>query len=178
MNTPNFSSTPFNNLGTPVKQPAALHDIIGPVSFFPFTSEQIALGVAVLFVLIGGIAWFIWRSRRQPPLTVQEAALKALDDMKKNLMSGSDHDFGISVSTLLRNYLGDVFGLAAPRQTTEEFLSSLHQQKYFAPAEQKALGDFLKQSDVLKFAQGNLQVEDRLALIVAAEQFVKSGLPT
>ncbi|MBM3856948.1 MAG: DUF4381 family protein [Verrucomicrobia bacterium] len=156
--------------------PAPLHDIVGPVPFFPYTTSQIVVAVAILFLLLGGLGYFIWRSRRKRPLTRREAMLQALAEMKKELMIGSDHDFGIRVSTLLRNYLGEVFGLAAPRQTTEEFLKSLQGQKRFSLAEQEALSDFLRQSDVLKFAQGVAEAEERLILIQAAEKFVQKGM--
>lgn len=90
-------------------------------------------------------------------------------------MVGDDHDFGIRVSTLLRNYLNQVFHLAAPRQTTEEFLKSLQAEERFSPPEQEALSGFLRQSDVLKFAQGVAGAEERLALINAAESFIQKG---
>jgi hypothetical protein len=155
--------------------PAPLHDIVGPVPFFPYTASQIAIAALILFVLLGGGAYLVWRSRRKRPLTRKEAMLQALAEMKKELMLGSDHEFGIRVSTLLRNYLNEVFGLAAPRQTTEEFLKSLHGQERFSPPEQEALSDFLRQSDVLKFAQGVAEAEERLALINAAESFIQKG---
>ena len=133
------------------------------------------VAVLVLFLLLGGVGYFIWRSRRKLPLTRKEAMMQVLAALKKELMVGSDHDFGIHVSTLLRNYLGEVFGLAAPRQTTEEFLKSLHGQELFSPPEQEALSDFLRQSDILKFAQGVAESKERLALIEAAEKFVQKG---
>jgi hypothetical protein len=108
-------------------------------------------------------------------LTRKEAMLQVLAALKKELMVGSDHDFGIRVSTLFRNYLNEAFGLAAPRQTTEEFLKSLHGQERFSQPEQEALSDFLQQSDVLKFAKGVAEQEERLALIEAAEKFVQKG---
>lgn len=155
--------------------PAPIHDIVGPVPFFPYTTSEIIVTLGVFFLLLFGVGYFIWSRCRKRPLTRQEAMLKALAEMKKELMIGSDHDFGIRVSTLLRTYLGDVFRLAAPRQTTEEFLKSLHGHERFSPTEQDALRDFLHQSDVLKFAQGIAEAEDRLRLIEAAEKFVQKG---
>lgn len=158
-----------------LSSPAPLHDIVGPVPFFPYTASQVIVATLILFLLLGGVGYLIWRSRRKRPLTRKEAMLQVLAALKKELMVGSDHDFGIHVSTLLRNYLSEVFGLAAPRQTTEEFLKSLHGQERFSPPEQEALSDFLRQSDILKFAQGVAESEERLALIEAAEKFVQKG---
>jgi hypothetical protein len=92
--------------------------------------------------------------------------------------SGTDHDFGVGVSDVLRRFLGEALGLAAPRQTTEEFLSSLRKSLRFKETEQVSLGEFLQQADYLKYAQGEASVEQRLLLIEAAESFVKSGDPT
>lgn len=156
--------------------PAPIHDIVGPVSFFPYTTSQVILTLVMLFLILAILGYFIWRARRQRPLTKGELMLQALAAMKKDLMLGTDHDFGIRVSTLLRNYLNAVFGLAAPLQTTEEFLKSLHGKECFSISEQEALTVFLRQSDVLKFAQGIAEAEERLNLIEAAEQFVKKGM--
>ena len=76
---------------------------------------------------------------------------------------------------MLRRFLGEAFGLAAPRQTTEEFLLSLHQSLRFVASEQESLADFLRHADFLKYAQGAATPEQRLALIGAAESFVHSG---
>jgi hypothetical protein len=43
------------------------------------------------------------------------------------------------------------------------------------PAEQEALAEFLHRSDYLKYAQGEATSEQRIALIEAAESFVRSG---
>ena len=43
------------------------------------------------------------------------------------------------------------------------------------PAEQEALAEFLHRSDYLKYAQGEATAEQREALIIAAESFVRSG---
>ncbi len=170
-----FASLAGMPVAASTPSPAPIHDIVGPLPFFPYTTQQLVLAFVVLLLLLGGIAWGVWKRFQKPPLTPSEVALQALAAMKQDLMAGDDHDFGICVSNLLRNYLGDVFGFAAPRQTTEEFLNTLHQQKRFALLEQEALRDFLKQSDVLKFAQGALQAEERLALIECAEKFIQGG---
>ena len=156
--------------------PAPLHDIVGPVPFFPYTTSQIVVTALIFLLLAGGLVFLMGRRRHKRPLTAQEAMLQALAEMKKELMVGNDHEFGIRVSTLLRNYLNEIFGLAAPRQTTEEFLKSLHGQKCFSPLEQEALSNFLRQSDVLKFAQGIAEAEERMMLIEAAEKFVQKGM--
>ena len=105
----------------------------------------------------------------------QGAALAALAALRGRVSEGNDHDFGVGVSDVLRRFLGEAFGLAAPRQTTEEFLTSLHGSLRFMESEQEALAGFLHQSDYLKYARGEATTDQRLALIEAAESFVLSG---
>lgn len=169
--SPNFSSFVSPDV-LPKAEPAPLNDIVGPFSFFPFTPNQLLVGALVLALL--GIALFlgIKKWRQQKPLTPRQAALKALAAMRNKLMEGSDHEFGILVSGLLRDYLGVVFNLAAPRQTTEEFLESLRYSERFNSSEQESLKLFLEKADLLKFAGGHATEEDRQALIAAAEHFV------
>lgn len=170
MNSLPGNSLPATAITAPT--PAPLHDIIGPFSFFDYTQKEISIAVGLLLLLLGFIAWIIWKKYQKPPLTPSEVALRDLAAMKESLMKGSDHDFGILVSGLLRRYLSETFGLAAPQQTTEEFLASLCINKSFPLPEQESLAIFLKHSDLLKFAGGKARDSDRLALITAAEDFV------
>lgn len=170
--TPDFSSFVSPN-SIPNPAPAPLHDIVGPISFFPYTPLQLLMGAIFFLLLTGGIYWFLKKKKRMPTLTPRETALQALLKMKEKIMEGSDHQFGILVSGLLRNYLGVALGLAAPRQTTEEFLETLRTNSSFTAAEQESLKLFLQQSDLLKFAGGHASEEDRLSLIVAAERVVR-----
>jgi len=160
---------------TTTATPAPLHDIVGPLFFFPYTLREVLFTIALLLLISGGLFLLIRKLRQKPPLTPQKATLKALTEMKERIMEGNDHQFGVLVSGFLREYLGTVFLLAAPRQTTEEFLTSLRENNSFTSTEQDSLGHFLNTSDLLKFANGEATEEERLALIVAAEHFVKSG---
>ena len=158
----------------PKSTPAPLHDIVGPLPFFPYTTQQVSIASLLVLLILAVMWWIIWKRGQTPPLTPREAVMKALLAMKEELMKGSDHDFGVRVSGLLRSYLNEVFSLAAPRQTTEEFLGSLRGNKKFTDTEQETLGNFLQQSDLLKFAGGKASQDDRLALVIAAEHFVQS----
>ena len=154
--------------------PAPIHDIVGPLPFFS-GPVWLILGVFFAVVLIGGALWWFLGRRKAKLITPREAALDALTRLRGRVSEGSDHDFGVGVSDVLRRFLGEALGLAAPRQTTEEFLVSLQGSLRFVPAEQEALAEFLHRSDYLKFAQGEATSEQRLSLIEAAESFVRSG---
>ncbi len=154
--------------------PAPIHDIVGPLPFF---SGPLGLILIVLLAvgLIGGAIWWYLGRKKAVLITPREAALDALSRLRGAVSQGSDHDFGVGVSDVLRRFLGEALGLAAPRQTTEEFLISLQGSLRFVPAEQEALAEFLHRSDYLKYAQGEATSEQRIALIEAAESFVRSG---
>jgi hypothetical protein len=153
---------------------APIHDIVGPLPFFSGPIWVIAL-VFALIALAAGLLWWFAGRRRERKLTPRESALRELERLRANLAGGTDHEFGAGVSDVLRRFLGEALGLAAPRQTTEEFLESLHGSLRFLPAEQEALAAFLHQSDFLKYARGEATPGQREELIVAAESFVRSG---
>jgi hypothetical protein len=161
-------------IGTPAATPAPIHDIVGPLPFFSGPLWVIVVVFAVV-ALAGAALWWFAGRRRNVRLTPREAALRDLGLLRINLSSGTDHEFGVGVSGILRRYLGEALGLAAPRQTTEEFLESLRGSLRFLPAEQESLSEFLHQSDFLKYARGEATPEQREALIVAAESFVRGG---
>jgi cbb3-type cytochrome oxidase subunit 3 len=154
--------------------PAPIHDIAGPLPFFPYSIWQVTafLGILLLIFLVG--IWF-WRQRTQKKLTPQEQALRDLALLQAKLMEGGDHEFGIQVSSLLRRYLEASFGVAASRQTTEEFLLSLQTHPSFSTEEQDSLSLFLHQSDLLKFAGGAAGEKERIKLLEAASQFIHKG---
>lgn len=172
-----MNQTPGINMGPgsvgAAPTPAPIHDIVGPISFF---SAPIWVIVAVLLAvaLAGGLFWWFAGRKKSKPLTPRESALLELARLRSSLREGTDHAFGVGVSSVLRRFLGEALGLAAPRQTTEEFLGSLRGSLRFVPAEQEALAEFLHQSDYLKYARGEATAEQREALIAAAESFVQS----
>ncbi|MCX8494257.1 MAG: DUF4381 family protein [Chthoniobacterales bacterium] len=168
--TPGLSFAP----GAAGPTPAPIHDIVGPLPFFS-GPVWLILCVFLAVALIGGALWWFLGRRKAKLITPREAALDALTRLRGKVSEGSDHDFGVGVSDVLRRFLGEALGLAAPRQTTEEFLVSLQGSLRFVPAEQEALAEFLHRSDYLKFAQGEATSEQRLSLIEAAESFVRSG---
>ena len=154
--------------------PAPIHDIVGPVSFFS-ASLWVIVGILIAVAVVAALFWWFAGRNKTKPLTPRESALLELTKLRSSLQEGTDHAFGVGVSDVLRRFLGEALGLAAPRQTTEEFLGSLRGSLRFVPAEQESLAEFLRHSDYLKYAQGEATAGQREALIVAAESFVRSG---
>ena len=169
---PGISFAPGAAGGSPT--PAPLHDIVGPFDFFSGSLWVIA-AVFLVTALIGGLLWWFFGRTRKKTLTPREAALEAMARLRGTMSAGSDHDFGVGVSDVLRRFLEEALGLAAPRQTTEEFLASLSHSPRFVEKEQESLSEFLHRSDYLKYARGEATLDQRLALIDAAEAFILGG---
>jgi len=173
---PGISFGPGSSGGAAIGQatPAPIHDIVGPLPFFSGP-----LWVIIAVFLLAGIGSFLfwkWSGRvKTKAVTPREAALEALGRLRERITKGSDHDFGVGVSDVLRRFLGGARSIKKQRQTTEEFLESLRGSLRFIPAEQEALAEFLHRADYMKFARGEATPEQRLALIDAAESFVQSG---
>jgi hypothetical protein len=168
---PGISFSPGAAGGAPT--PVPIHDIVGPLPFFS-GSPWIIVALLILVTLSVLLLWWFLGRKKIKPLTPSEAALTALTKLREKISEGKDHDFGVSVSDVLRHFLGEALGLAAPRQTTEEFLISLRGSLRFIDGEKEALSNFLHRADYLKYAHGETTEEQRLALIEAAESFVQS----
>ncbi len=177
--TPSTSLSPstaasWQGLAASSSAQAPLHDIVGPVSFFAYNSTQLLAIFFGLIALGGVIFWIFQRKNKKRALTPREFYLEELLKIKGKIMEGSDDAFGSQVSGVLRSYLEKAFGLATTRQTTEEFLASLHHHEDFTPEEQNGLKDFLIHADLLKFARGKSTEQDRLSFLAAAEHFLLS----
>ena len=88
----------------------------------------------------------------RPPHQVAYEELDQLADMAL-VKQGKVKRFYQRLSTILRRYIENRFGLRAPEQTTGEFLETLRQSSVL-PAEHKALlKRFLNHCDLVKFAE-------------------------
>ncbi len=115
-------------------------------------------GLLVIALLAGGFIYYRKRSFATDVAGVRLKAheiaymeLKALVD--ENLIDKDIKQFYLRLSAVVRRYIENRFGLRAPEQTTEEFLTGLERAEYF-PAEYKPLlKNFLRHCDLVKFAR-------------------------
>jgi hypothetical protein len=161
----------------PAATPAPLHDIVGPVAFFPYPLWMVAAAAALLLLLLLLGAWLIVRLRRRPAraLTAAQRALAELARLRTGVETSDPYPFSIAVSDVLRTYLRDARGLRATTQTSREFLESVSRGQVFNDAEREALAAFLEKVDLIKFARIHATGGDSAALLGQAEQLVKSG---
>ena len=126
---------------TPSLQPAAvLGWVIGIV----------ALSVALLAILL---KWF-WPKKPSPPLTPMEHALRELDRIEGLGRAGPDESgwYPEEISSVIRRFLSERYGLPAQEQTTAEFLQTMRQTPELTEELQQTLKDLLARCDLAKFA--------------------------
>ena len=145
-----------------------LNEIVPPLPYPRAYKPWIWTGAGVLFIALLTCVFFYYRKRHyggepiEARLKSHEIAyneLRALVD--ENLIEKGDiKQFYLRLSAIVRRYIENRFGLRAPEQTTEEFLSGLETAGDF-PAEYKPLlRNFLKHCDLVKFARFEPGTED------------------
>lgn len=76
------------------------------------------------------------------------------------------------LSMVMRNYIQDRFGITAPHQTTEEFLSQASSNIVLGPENQAKLKQFLFQADLVKFGNKVLSSKEASDSLDSAKSFV------
>lgn len=172
----------------------SLADIKGVVDPKTPTNWWLIGGVAAGTVAVISLAaWLVARQRRLALTRVvtrpaHEIALERLDALlAKKLLAGADNGLSPSerfkvffdeASAILREYIEDRFHVRAPERTTEEFLRDARGSVALPENDVDALGRFLNQCDLVKFARHTPAPEegDRAAGIVR-EFIVKTRAP-
>ncbi len=113
----------------------------------------VAAIVLILVVILVGRKWKVGEVGRK--ISPHKAALEALRRLhrKKLIEQGLIKEFYYEISTIMRHYIEGRFGLAAPEQTTDEFLASISRDGHFDSRTQELLGSFLEHCDMVKFAR-------------------------
>ncbi len=145
-----------------------LNDIIPPL---PYPRSYMVwiwggAGAGILILLAVGVYFYRKRFMRIDGIEIRLKAhemayneLKTLVD--ENLIDkGEIKEFYLRLSSIIRRYIENRFGLRAPEQTTEEFLKGLESAQDF-PAEFKPLlNNFLRHCDLVKFARFEPETKD------------------
>jgi hypothetical protein len=158
-----------------------LHDIIPPL---PYPRSYMVwiwtgTGAGLLILLAVGVYYYKKRFMRMEAIEIRLKAheiayneLKSLVD--ENLIEkGEIKEFYLRLSSIVRRYIENRFGLRAPEQTTEEFLNGLEDAQDF-PAEYKPLlKDFLRHCDLVKFARFEPETKDIQASFDSCKAFIQ-----
>ena len=164
----------------PSAPPAPIHDIAGPVAFFPYPVWVVILAAFGVLAVIGLFVWLTRRKRTARPLTPRQRALAAIEELRRQGAEAEPYAFGVRVSDALRAYIRDQYGLDAVTRTSVEFLEALRNNPAFTDNEKGALSEFLESVDLLKYARLSAGVDEIKALLDLAERLVhgeKAAMP-
>lgn len=133
--------------------------------------------IAIVFVLLlfAGYIWWknLSRKRAKDGAITVSPYEKAMLRLRKAMSLESDPRVFVSeVSNTLRVYLEEQFSIAAPEQTTEEFLDFLKKDNTLHPNHKLVLNEFLKTADLVKFAKFEPGKNELLKLFDTAKDFI------
>lgn len=142
------------------------------------------LAIATLALILGLLlSRFLTRRRtylqHPPPPPAHETALNALRALRDKQLIERDEveSFYVELSAIVRRYLEDRFELRAPESTTEEFLREASGSGALKTDHQALVGDFLTQSDLVKFARFRPDANNMQDAFAAAEKLVRDTIP-
>ena len=161
--------------------PQDIRGIVPPEPYYIATSPLWLLIVAVCVVLAGVAVWYLFfrhgAAKPGPKITPRERAEGRLRELATRMGELDARGFGDEVADVLREYVGEQFGLHPKRQTSPEFLASVQGSRVFTKTEHVLLADFLEGCDLLKFARADAGMERRHQLLTQATDFVRSSTP-
>ena len=182
---PPAAGTPSLPPGMPLPstQPGGeLLDVAPPVELPFWDARTLTIAIVGGLILLGLIAWLIhrWRNRKRPlppPPDPFQTALKALDKLSSAVgMQLTPKEFAAAVAEVIRGFLEGKHGLAAPRQTTEEFLEAIERSNRFALPVREQMRLFLGYCDRLKFSRLDAPEDARRELLKSAYKLVQEDL--
>jgi hypothetical protein len=148
-----------------------------PVDWRPY---WLAAGAAAALVLAGLVLYRVLRRSRRvavapPPRPAHEVAHEELARLRARALpeQGAFKEYYSTLTAIVRSYLEHRFRLRAPEMTTEEFLMVTARGGAALTSGHRALlGDFLGESDLVKFARHHPTLGDAERAYVAAARFV------
>lgn len=162
-----------------------IFDIEGIVHF-PWTAifTLVAVTVGALFLLALVIFLLKWwakkkeQSRLEELLPPHKKAFLELDRLEKQglLEKGEFRKYYTFLSEIFRRYLEDRFGYPALEKTTYEILPDLKQKMDFSRSLKDMAENFLRNSDLVKFARFQPSVERSRQEKEKIVEFVKATM--
>jgi hypothetical protein len=158
-----------------------IHDIVPPVSlprsYSIWMLAGIAGGIITIIILAGIIIYKKMKAdkpveeKRGPAHERAYMELSKLVDQEL-IKKGEIKLFYHRISDILRRYIENRFGLTAPEQTTEEFLTSLKESGGVIRQYNSLLKNFLSGCDLVKFAEHQPSTEDIQFMFDSCKAFI------
>lgn len=145
-------------------------------------TDWLLLGAAVGLLLAAGVAGWYFFLRKDPPgppvpPDPRAVAREKLAALRQRIGQLGPREFGVEASDVLRHYIRAKYGISTMRRTSEEFLNAIVSDRTFSPREIDLLQRFLRQCDLLKFAQADTGDQEAGVLIEEATRFVDGSAP-
>jgi hypothetical protein len=165
-------------LGDQTPDLANLEPMIDPVAINGSQRFWWIFGV-VSAALFAALVWVRRRHAGQiaiqtPPPTPEEIAQNALSQLLTEDLPGKGlfKDFYVRLTGIVRVYIEGTTGIAAPEQTTEEFLREIRSKPIFSVDRSMRLAEFLEAADQVKYAGQQPGPDQIESSIRRAKEFV------
>ena len=152
-----------------------IHPIKPAIQLSIFTQTQITIFWIIVFLLVCTLTYFIYKKyflnrpkKIKPQITETDfktQALNKLKQAKRNIELNKLKKFHLKVTDIIKEYVYKQYAVNFPQMTTKEILS----HSGFKQIEKEKLKDFLKQCDLVKFANQKSRKE-------LAEDIYKTGV--
>ncbi len=183
-------SLAFQVLSLPVDTTTDFMDI-KPIERVPLTFKEVLpfillglLGIVVIILIVIFILTFI-KKKNRPTLFLQakpkgkpeEIALRALEELRLRCLwqNGKVKQYYSELSTIIRVYIEDRYGINAMEMVSDEILGSISAK--ITTEAFNALRDLLQISDLVKFAKYSPLPNDHDRCLKEAIEFVKLTTP-
>lgn len=148
----------------------------------PLWPYYLAASAFAILLLMGLLIWILKRNRKQKPVPVIPADVKALTGLELLLpliREAKAREFSYQASEIIRGYIEDRFAVRARNQTTREFLDlSLKANSTISESHRASLKKFLNYCDLAKFAKQMLPPEQLNEMYQSASTFIKETRPS
>ncbi len=134
---------------------------------------SVGSGTALALAGVALLAWPNRSSRR----SAKDRALAELAELQQSdlLAKGLTEQYYVRLTTIVRQYIENQFGIAAPKLTTEEFLDQTASSSLLDDGQRGTLRVFLSLADLVKFARFQPGHEDANQAIQRATQFIEQS---
>ena len=152
-----------------------IRDIRGPKFDKPEWIVAAVIVVACVAALGGYAVWHRRRAHPAPDPTPLELAERRLAAIRALMLPADSHRFAVEISAIVREFIERRFQVGATQLTTDEFLRTLLASSDDVLTRQRELlAAFLRQCDIVKFADVQLSVDAMAALHGSALLFVRA----
>ena len=131
--------------------------ILPEYNFRPVIITALIIGFSLVLLMVLRHYRYLWEKDPIPAEAKIDFYLEALRQLKaleaQDLISEQNfYGLHTQLSSILRSYIENFFGIRAQEQTTEEFIKGISHSSIFTREQQQMLHQFLKLADLVKFA--------------------------